>query len=58
MEMVEGINISKVIRLGNSLALVIPKEVCKELNIKKGNYLAIQLKENSMIIKKVGKKNN
>lgn len=56
--MVEGINISKVIRLGNSLALVIPKEVCKELNIKKGNYLAIQLKENSMIIKKVGKKNN
>ena len=53
--MVEGINISKVIKLGNSLALVIPKGICEELNIKKGNYLAIQIEEKKMIIKKVGK---
>jgi AbrB family looped-hinge helix DNA binding protein len=54
--MVEGINISKVIQLGNSLALVIPKEICEDLEIKKGSYLAIQIEEESMIIKKVGSK--
>ena len=56
--MVEDITISKVIKLGNSLAIVIPKEVCDELDIKKGHYLAIQIEEDSMIIKKVGKKKN
>lgn len=53
--MVEDINISKVIKLGNSLALVIPKIICEELDIKKGNYLAIQTEGRKMIIKKVGK---
>lgn len=53
--MVEDINISKVIKLGNSLALVIPKNICEELDIKKGNYLAIQIEGRKMIVKKVGK---
>ena len=47
------VNISKVIKLGNSLAMVIPKEICEELNIKQGYFLGIQLKGNEIIIKKV-----
>ncbi|MHA2128149.1 MAG: AbrB/MazE/SpoVT family DNA-binding domain-containing protein [Promethearchaeota archaeon] len=53
--MVEEINISKVIKLGNSLAIVIPKEICKKLHISKGFHLGIQLEGNKIIIKKVGK---
>ncbi len=53
--MVEDINISKVIKLGNSLAIVIPKEFCEKLNIRKGIRLGVQLEEDKLIIKKVGK---
>ena len=51
--MFQNISVSKVVKLGNSLALIIPKEMCEELKIKKGTYVGIQLKENSLIIKKV-----
>jgi len=47
------VNISKVIRLGKSLAMVIPKEICEDLNIKQGNFLGVQLKGDEIIIKKV-----
>lgn len=51
--MYQNIRVSKVVKLGNSLALTIPKEMCEELRIKKGTYVGIQLKEDYLIIKKV-----
>lgn len=51
--MSQNISVSKVVKLGNSLAIVIPKEMCEDLNIKKGTYLGIQLKGDNIIIKKV-----
>ena len=53
--MSDNIDVSKVIKLGNSLAIVIPKEICEKLNIRKGVHLGIQLEEDKIIIKKVGK---
>ena len=53
--MLKKVDVSKVIKLGKSLAIVIPKEICEVLNIKKGNFLAIQLEGNKIIVKKVGK---
>jgi len=51
--MSQNISVSKVVKLGNSLALVIPKEMCEELKIKKDTYVGIQLKEDILIVKKV-----
>lgn len=53
--MSKKVDVSKVIKLGKSLSLVIPKDICEEMNINKGNYLAIQLEGDRIIIKKVGK---
>lgn len=50
--MSDKVKISRVIKLGNSLAIVIPKEICEQLNIKKGKYLGIILEEDKIIIKK------
>ncbi len=40
----------KVARHGNTLAIVIPKQWLKELNIHEGDYVVMAVHENEMII--------
>lgn len=47
----------KIVRSGGSLRILIPKAICKQLNIKEGDTLEIWLdKENVICMKKVGEK--
>ena len=36
--------IKKVIKIGDSLAVVIPKEVCMKMKIIKGNHIVVDFK--------------
>ena len=42
----------KVVKVGNSLRMMIPKEVVRALDIKEGNTLEVGLDNHSIIVKK------
>ena len=42
----------KVVKVGNSLRMTIPKEVARALEIKEGNTLEVGLDDHSMIVRK------
>jgi len=46
----------KIVKLGNSLRMTIPKEVARTLNWKAGDILEIGLDNSHMTVKKTGKK--
>jgi len=43
--------ITKIYRQTNSLALIIPAEIVKKFNLKKGQYVVWELRGNEIIIK-------
>lgn len=45
--------VKKVIKHGNSLALVIPKEVCRHYDLKRGDFCVVSVDgENDIVIQK------
>jgi AbrB family looped-hinge helix DNA binding protein len=46
----------KVVKVGNSLRMTIPKDVCRALDIKAGDMLEIGLSDNAMTVKKASGK--
>jgi len=45
----------KIVKLGNSLRMTIPKEVAKALDLKVGDILDVGLTDSTMIVKRVQK---
>jgi len=43
----------KVVRVGNSLRMTIPKEVTRALDIEEGDTLEVGLNDHSIIVKKI-----
>lgn len=42
----------KVVKVGNSLRMTIPKEICEALNIKEGDTLAVTTTNGEILVKK------
>ena len=48
----EGLKMSSIIKIGNSYGVLIPEKILDRLNIKLGDEVDFEIKENTLIIKK------